>query len=120
MANEISVSASVSASKNGVSLSQSGSKLITMAGDDMLVNTQVIGTSAELIDFAEIAGAPSVLFVKNTDSTNFVELGGDSGLTVFKMKLPAGHVAVFQPSSATLYAKADTAAVRLLILATEA
>lgn len=118
MANEISVSASVSASKNGITLSQSGSKAIDMAGDDMLLNTQLIGTSAEAIAFGEITGAPSVVFLKNTDSTNFVTYGPSNPPTEFKL-LP-GHVAVFQPASATQYAKADTAAVRLLILATEA
>jgi hypothetical protein len=120
MASEISSSASLTVSKNGITLSQAASKVIDMSGDDMLCNTQAIGTSAELVSFGEITGAPSVLFVKNLDSTNYVELGGDSGLTVFKLKLPAGHVAMFQPSSATLYAKANTAAVNLLVFATEA
>ena len=91
-----------------------------MAGDDILCNTQVIGTSAELVSFGEITGAPSQLFIKNLDAANFVELGGDSGLTVFKLKLSAGRTCLLEPSSATLYAKADTAAVRLLIFATEA
>ena len=54
------------------------------------------------------------------DATNFVELGGDSGLTVFKLKILAGKAIVISPSSATLYAKADTAAARILIVAVEA
>jgi len=90
-----------------------------MTGDDLINATQVIGTTSELVSFGEITGAPGEVVIKNLDSTNFIELGGDSGLTVFKIKLLAGRTTIFQPSSATLYAKADTAAVRIQILANE-
>lgn len=121
MANEINLSGQVSATKNGFSVSASASKPVTMTGDDMIQTTQLIGNAAaELLVFGEITGAPSVLMIKNLDATNYIEVGGDSGLTVFKIKIPAGHFAIFQPTSANVYAQANTAAVRAAIVATEA
>lgn len=107
------------ASKNGANIAISSSFNLTMTGDDMVQSTQIIGTSAELVTFGDITGAPGLVIIKNVDPTNFLELGGDSGLTVFKTKLLPGQFTIFQPSSATLYAKADTASVRLIVIATE-
>ena len=93
----------MTASKSGAKVSFSEAFNLTMTGADMLQGTQNIGTSAELVTFGDITGAPGVVIIRNTDATNFIELGGDSGLTVFKTKLLAGQFTVFQPSSATLY-----------------
>jgi hypothetical protein len=119
MANEIYASLNFTARKNGAESSISSSFNLTMTGDDMIQNTQVIGTSSEAVDLGDITGAPGAIIIKNLDATNFIEIGGDSGLTVFKTKLLAGQFTMFQPSSATLYAKADTANVRIQIIATE-
>lgn len=119
MADEIYESIQFTARKNGAEISMSSSNSVTMAGDDFVNLTQVIGTTAELVSFGDITGAPGEVLIKNLDATNFIELGGDSGLTVFKTKLLPGRFTIFQPSSATLYAKADTAAVRVQIIATE-
>lgn len=120
MANEIYKTATVRANKNGARIEFSGTKNIDMSGDDLVSATQVIGTSSETLDLGDVTGAPGVLVVKNLDTTNFVELGGDSGLTVFKIKIIAGDFAVIQPTSGTIYAKADTADVRVQILSAEA
>lgn len=119
MANEVYASLNYTARKNGAEIAISSSHQVDMTGDDLISTTQVIGTSAETVGFGDITGAPGEVIIKNLDSTNFVELGGDSGLTVFKTKLLPGRFTVFQPSSATLYAKADTADVRIQILANE-
>jgi len=119
MANEIYTSINYTCRKGGADISITTSKSVNMTGDDMLNATQEIGTTAELISFGEISGAPGEVVIKNLDATNFIELGGDSDLTVFKTKLLPGRATVFQPSSATLYAKANTAAVRIQILANE-
>lgn len=119
MANEIYESISFTARKNGAEIAISTSNNVTMTGDDLVNVTQVIGTTAELVAFGDITGAPGEVVIKNLDATNYIELGGDSGLTVFKTKLLPGRFTVFQPSSATLYAKADTADVRIQIIATE-
>jgi hypothetical protein len=119
MANEIYTSITFRARKNGADVSFSGSYNLTMTGNEMLSSTQLIGTSAELLTLGDITGAPGAIVLKNLDSTNFVEIGGDSGLTVFKIKILPGQFAAIQPGAATIYAKADTAAVRLQKIATE-
>lgn len=116
MADEITVSVSVSATKTG-----SGSFTTPrfafqadMAGNNLVGGlTQDIGTSAETIAFGDISGAPAVVVIQNLDTTNFVEIGGDSGLTVFKLKILPGETYVFASPTTPLYAKADTAAVRI-------
>jgi hypothetical protein len=120
MANEISQRIALSVTKNGATASFSANTRITMAGDDYMTGTQNIGTTAEVIALGDITGAPSQIAIKNLDATNFVEIGGDSGLTVFKLKIRPGHSQLFEPSAATIYAKADTAACRIQILAIEA
>jgi len=119
MANEITQNITLQVTKNGATASFPASKRVTMTGDDFTNQTQVIGTSAELVDFGDITGAPGNLAIKNLDATNYVEIGGDSGLTVFKLKINAGESCLITPTSATLYAKANTADVRILILAIE-
>lgn len=120
MANEIYASLTLSATKNSAKIEYSTSFQQNMTGDDFIQTTQLIGTSAELVNFGEITGAPTQCLIQNLDATNFVEIGGDSGLTVFKLKLLPGKSLLVPFQSGTVYAKADTAAVRLLILATEA
>lgn len=120
MANEIYANVNVRVAKNGATVDDNITFNLDMTGDDMLKGTQVIGTTAETVSFGDITGAPGMVVIKNLDDTNFIELGGDSGLTVFKLTLLPGQFCLFDPSSATLYAKADTADVRIQVLATEA
>jgi hypothetical protein len=119
MANEIYSALTLTARKSGAIVSLSSSINQDMTGSNMLQATQLIGTTAELVGFGDISGAPSQVMIKNLDTTNFVELGGDSGLTVFKLKLMPGKHLLIPPSSGTLYAKADTANVRIQIVASE-
>jgi len=120
MANEGYFSINLKATKAGANVGQSTSKRFSMTGAEMLQATQNIGTSAETISFGGITGAPQMVLVQNLDATNYLELGGDSGLTVFKLKVAAGQSAIFTPTSATLYAKANTAAVNVMVVAIEA
>lgn len=120
MANEIYTAVQLTASKGGAKISRTSSGRSSMTGDDMIHTTQVIGTTSETISFGEISGAPQYVLIENLDSANFIEVGGDSGLTVFKLKILAGKANLVSLSSPTLYAKADTAAVRIQILAVEA
>lgn len=115
MASEIQVSATLNASKNGASIAGSGSKVIDMSGDQMLSNVQIVGTSAEAILVGDVSTIGYV-YLKNMDSTNFVEIALDSGVSTQKFaKLLAGQIALFPASTATLYAKADTASVNLYV-----
>ena len=119
MANEISSSINFKAAKSGAKTAINSSFNLTMTGNEMVQSTQSIGTTAETLNLGDITGAPGALIIKNLDATNFIEIGGDSGLTIFKITVKKGQFAAFQPSSATIYAKADTAAVRIQIIATE-
>lgn len=120
MANEIYTALQLTATKNSATVTANVAIRQDMAGDDLVQSTQLIGTSAELIDLGEITGAPAQLLIQNLDTTNFIEVGGDSGLTVFKIKILAGKANLISPSSGTLYAKANTAAARILVVAAEA
>ena len=121
MANELAISASMSAVNAGAAVnSGSVSKLLDMTGTDMLSGTQLIGyASAEALTFGEITGAPGMLLVKNLDAANFVTLGLDSPITQVICKIRAGAFALFQPPSATIYAQANIADVSVFKVVTE-
>jgi hypothetical protein len=123
MANEISASAQLSATKNGVTLNNSVGLTVQaskdMAGDQMTQNVQIVGTSAEALDVGDVSTIGYVL-LKNLDTTNFVQIALDSGVsTQIFAKLRAGDVALFPAATATIYAKADTANCNLLVMALE-
>lgn len=120
MSSEISVSASVSASKNGASFTARGDSTLDQAGNQTVHNVQNIGTAAELIALGDISGVPSTLYVQNLDTTNFVELALDSGMTNKFAKILPGKFVLLSPAVAAIYAKANTAAVNIQVLATEA
>jgi hypothetical protein len=119
MANEIMISAGFQASKSGATISASESGSFDMTGDDMVQGTQLIGTAAEVLNLGEVSGDVALLFAKNLDATNFVEIALDSGMTQKFIKLRPGRFALLPPATATLYAKADTASCRLQIAAVE-
>lgn len=118
MANEINLSVTLAATKNGASIRLSASDTIDMSGGDMLQSTQEIGTSAEALTWGDITGAPKYVFLKNLDSTNFVTVGFTNPPT--EMKLLAGEVMLFPPTTANVYAIANTAAVSVAKGAVEA
>jgi hypothetical protein len=120
MANEGYFTLTLQASKNGATVSDKDASRFDMTGDDMIQVTQLIGTSSETVTFTGITGAPQMVKITNLDAANFIEIGGDSGLTVFKLKILPGMSNLVSLSSATLYAIADTAAVRIQIVAIEA
>lgn len=123
MANEVTIVAGVSASKNGAVVNPGTStKQLTMTGDDMISSTVNVTAAAggQQITWGGISGAPGVVCIKNLDAANFVTFAGQTGFTdVLQIKLLAGESAIFYPASATLWAKADTAAVNVLIVAVE-
>lgn len=121
MANEITKSFRISASKNGLKSDFAPpSAKESMTGDEVVNNTQVIGTTAELLNLGEISGAPGLVMIQNLDNTNFVEIGGDSGLTVFKLKIDPGEEVLIRPSTGTVYLKADTAPCRVWVFGVSA
>lgn len=120
MASEIQFQAALSASKNGARVSQSFGLAMDMAGEDMLGETQSIATSSTALTFGGITGAPKKLLICNLDATNYVEIDSGTSFDKFPQKLEAGDVILISPQTATIYAKANTAAVRIFKVAVEA
>ena len=120
MANEISLSINVIASKNGASVTGSSSQTSTMAGDQMISNVQIVGTSSEQLLLGDVTTAGYV-YLKNLDSTNFVSVSVITPAvagTSFT-KLLAGDMTIIKAVNANLYAIADTAPVNLQVIAIE-
>jgi hypothetical protein len=77
-----------------------------------IAQVQDVGTTHELLDVGDV-GTEGMVHVRNLDSTNYVEIGVDVAATFYPViKLSPGDPAVF-PAGATLYARANTAAVKL-------
>jgi hypothetical protein len=115
MANEIQLSAAVSVSKNGAAVSASGAAQATQSGNATIENIQNIGITQETLLLGDV-GTPQYLFIKNLDATNFVQIDADSTFDKFPQKIVAGGFIILAPETATIYAKADTAAVNVLVL----
>jgi hypothetical protein len=91
------------------------SDTVDVSGSYGASETQAIGTSNEALSFntTDITGDVH-LVVKNNDSTNYVEIFKDSGNTHLLSKLNAGEsCSLRRVPSASLYARANTAAVSI-------
>ena len=120
MANEITYTGSITASKGGVSLSSGPlSQALTMTGSNMVLETQTIGTTAELISKGDI-GTVGCLLVKNLDATNYIDIALDSGMTNKFAKLMPGDFLLIPTGGVLPYAKANTAACQVLAVVLEA
>lgn len=118
MANEIKVRVTLDVNKGGAAMVQNLALTLTMAGDEMISNVQTVGTTVEAVVVGDVTTIGYVL-MKNLDATNFVLVGVDAAGTENTIKMLAGDVCLFPASAAALYAKADTAACKLLVMAAE-
>src|SRR5690349_2534930 len=112
MANELTVEINLRHVKGSVDQSQRVSKSVTVSGDNYIKNVQTIGTSAENISVVDVA-APGYVFVRNLDSTNFVQFGPDN--TNWFVKAKALEPACFRLNGTSFMAKADTASCKVEI-----
>lgn len=120
MANEISVTSILSASKNGASVSATHSLKQTMAGDQMISNVQIVGTASESILLGDVT-TPGWVYLRNLDSTNFVSISvlATAVAGTSFTKLEAGESCLFKAVSTQLTAIADTAPVNLQVVVIE-
>jgi len=127
--NEITMGASLSVSKGGVSVAQSSVGQIGWSGIDISDVTQTIGFSAyEEIDSLTLLGEQASLgaiLIKNLDSTNYVELALHANGTNKFAKIKAGGVLLMESginpeSDQVIWAKANTGAVQIEVTATTA
>lgn len=96
-----------------------GQNSITQSTVGAAQGIQTVGTSAENIAGGDV-GTPGYLFLKNLDSTNFVEIGVDNTGFVEMGKLTAGQEACFPVAdSTTIQLKADTASCKVAFLLLE-
>ena len=118
MANELSVTVIHSVTRDGVVARLEKSKTMDQAGTEYLNNTQSIATSSTAISMGDVTTLGR-LTVLNTDDTNYVEVDSATTFDKFPQKIRPGEAIQLCPQTATLYAKANTAAVVIAILATE-
>jgi hypothetical protein len=117
MANELTVSASLSFSKAGIAVSASKTGLlVTVAGDAYVRNIQTIGTSEEAIVLGD-SGSAGYCFLRNLDATNYVTIRPGTG-TADLIKLQAGEIALFRLAVAP-WAIANTGACQLEVVIIE-
>ncbi len=115
MANELRIEAQLEYSKSGVKQNKHDSAYVDVSGDSFTHVVQEVGTSNELIVIGSDVATWGYVYLKNLDSTNYVEVGLTSS---YSIKLKAGEVAMFR-AAAALYARANTAAVDLEIIVIE-
>lgn len=116
MANEISLNKTLRLVNGTLSKTwTSGNIQITQSVARMYSNTQVVGTSEEVIAVGSDISTLGVCTMKNLDSTNYVVWGPESGgAMVAAGRLKAGEEYTFRLQPGVTYrAQANTAAVTL-------
>ena len=108
MSNELKIVAAMNFSKGGAKCNCAESISVTVTGDAFTSGVQAVGTTEEELAQGADLGTPGYVFIKNLDTTNYVEIGSTTG--VYDLKLKAGEIALYRHNSATIYAKANTAA----------
>lgn len=123
MANEISITARLAASKGGTSASNATQTFsIDMAGDQVYHANPLISTTAGALSCSPVdQTARYWLFVRNQDATNEVLLSFNGGST-WPVVIPAGKSfgPVLVAASQTLWADAQVAACICEVVACEA
>ena len=118
MANEIQASSTLTYSYGGTAVTLSKSASISPSATDYVSGSQVVGTSEETIALVDIGTIGMVLII-NDDASNYVEVGGATG--VYHNKILAGES--FGPvrwNTAGVYMKANGAPCTVRYLVTEA
>ena len=108
MANEILTSFGLYVSKGGMQGRRNETLNIDMTGDTITHEIQNVGTSEEELAQGADLGTPGVVFIKNLDTTNYVEIGCVTGQ--YTIKLKAGEACMFRAAGSAVYAVANTAA----------
>ncbi len=120
MANEISVTANLTASKGGLSITPGAkTKQITMAGVNMdsgSFTTHASANTSKQITFGGVGSAiPGYLRITNLDDTAIVTLSGTTAFTAGEMgaTLLPSHFALWPPTENALWCRSNLAAIQL-------
>jgi len=113
MANELSVNYGINYSKgttNPDTDQVARSFSITVSGDPRTSGVQTIGTTEEQLVLGDVSSV-GVVEIFNLDSTNYLEVGGTTG--VYTLKILPGEGYVYRSTTNNVYCKANTAAVKV-------
>jgi len=122
MADEIRVSTGLRAIKGDNRVEDiKADRTYTWGGTHKSANTQTVGTTHEALELAADLGTKGWATLMNLDTINYVTLGIVVSATYYPViRLKPGERCVLRlEATATLYAKADTAAVALDVLVLE-
>lgn len=119
MASEKSTALSFAVSKNGQRVSDQLALVENLAGTDYYAKSWTVTTSWTAIPLDALASF-DLLFVKNNDAANYVQLATANDNSQIFAKLTAGRGCFLPPDpSATLYWRANTASCVCTVTATE-
>jgi hypothetical protein len=122
MANEISITAKLSVSKSGTTVTNATSTdSINMTGTNMLTLVQNVGTSYEALTLTDIDTASKYfVMLRNKDATNYVEVSFDAGST-YSLRMDAGELCGPLPMVAgeQIGCRANTAACEVEVICCE-
>lgn len=107
MANEITISSTLRYSKSPTSASLTASSQFSQVGTKFESGIQTIGTTEEALQKGDV-GTIGYVAIRNTDATNYVEVGSTTG--VYSIKLLPGKGCVVPWNASTVLIKANTAA----------
>lgn len=94
------------------------SETVTQTGDENYGGTQLIATSSTAVQLGSVSTIGH-LCIRNLDATNYVEIDSASTFDKFPQKIKPGKAILLAPQTATIYAKANTAAVSIAVVAAE-
>lgn len=119
MANEATVTTSLQFKKGSVDLTlNDAASTFDVSGTKYVRGVQNVGTSEEALDMGDIT-SPGWCYMRNLDSSNFVQIRAATGDTAF-MRLNAGEHACFRLVATAPFAIADTSALDLEYMIVEA
>ena len=121
MANEIYMQGTLTVNKGSLSNSKTGNITANMTGTHASYCAQGIPTTQTLLSIATDVATPGATWFRNTDATNYVQIGVVVSGTFYPvLTLNAGEFALCRLATNTIYAKANTATVVLEWLVNEA
>src|SRR5262245_37084828 len=115
MAQEISVTVNSNITLQGQTVSGNTAFKADLTGD-YVGEEQDIWTNAEALDFGAII-IPTTVYIRNLDATNYVQVDSASAMTSFPQKIMPGQAIMLLPQTGTIYAKANTAACKIFLVA---
>jgi hypothetical protein len=82
---------------------------------DFFGQDQTIATSSTALDMGTVT-APKVLYIRNLDEANYVEIDSVTSFDNFPQKILPGASILLAPQTVTLFAKANTASVDIYVV----